>query len=384
LTFESRKNTMTPLHSKLCAMLGMQHPLIQAPMAGVQGSRLAIAVSQAGGLGSLPCAMLSPDQIRTEIEAIRAATTQPYNLNFFCHTSPPASVATPEREAAWRRLLAPYYEQLGIHAENVSTASMRAPFSQALCDLIEPYRPPVVSFHFGLPSAALVQRVKAWGGKVLCSATTVAEAQWLEAHGADAVIAQGLEAGGHRGVFLCANEHGIHQGLSSAFPQDWREELSTQQGTLTLLPQIVGAVRVPVIAAGGIADARGVQAVFALGASAVQIGTAFLLCDEATTSAVHRAALAHSAAHPEQHHTQLTTLFTGRPARGITNRLMRELGAIHPATPVFPTSTAAVAPLRARAETTGSADFSPLWSGQNASGCQAIPAKQLMAGLGFA
>ena len=371
----------------LCQILGITHPLIQAPMAGVQGSALAIAVSQAGGLGSLPCAMLSPEQIKGEIETIRAATGAsglhglPYNLNFFCHAPPPHDVATLEREAAWRKLLAPYYAEHDIDAASISAGAGRAPFSDALCDLIAPFKPPVVSFHFGLPAPHLVARIKAWGGKVLSSATTVAEAQWLEVHGADAIIAQGVEAGGHRGVFLRMNEHGSHAGLSNTFPSDWRDELSTQQGTFTLAPQIVAAVNVPVIAAGGIASAYGVQAAFALGASAVQIGTAFMLCPEATTSALHRAALGRSAAHPEQHHTELTTLFTGRPARGITNRIMRELGAINTATPAFPTSTAAIAPLRAAAEKAGYADFSPLWSGQNASGCRTVPAAELMAGL---
>jgi nitronate monooxygenase len=365
----------------ICSLIGIEQPLIQAPMAGVQGSTLAIAVSQAGGLGSLPCAALSPEQICAEIEAIRTATNRPYNINFFCHTPPPADVATPEREAAWRKLLAPYYAEHGIDAANIPAGAGRAPFSEALCDLIEPFKPPVVSFHFGLPDAKLVMRIKAWGGKVLSSATTVAEAQWLQANGADAIIAQGIEAGGHRGVFLRTNEHGTHAGLSETFPQDWRNELSNQQGTFTLLPQIVASVKLPVIAAGGIANGKGVQAAFALGASAVQVGTAFMLCPEATTSPLHRAQLAHSAAHPEQHHTQLATLFTGRPARGITNRLMRELGAINTNTPAFPTSTAALAPLRAAAEKAGSADFSPLWSGQNASGCKAVPAAELLRDL---
>ncbi len=361
-----------------CQLVHIQQPLIQAPMAGVQGSALAIAVSRAGALGSLPCAMLSPEQIRVEIEVIRAATDLPYNLNFFCHTSPPADVATPAHEAAWQRLLAPYYAEHGIDAAHIAAGAGRSPFSEALCDVIAPYRPPVLSFHFGLPSPSLVARVKAWGAVVLSSATTVAEAQWLQAQGADAIIAQGVEAGGHRGMFLRTHENGQHEGLSATFPDDWKSELATQQGTFTLLPQIVAAVNVPVIAAGGIASAQGVHAALALGASAVQVGTAFMLCPEATTSALHRAQLAHSAAHPQQHHTQLTTLFTGRPARGITNRLMRELGAINPAAPVFPTSTAALAPLRAAAEKAGHSDFSPLWSGQNASGCRAIPAAQLL------
>ncbi len=372
---------MKTAQKNLCHWLGIAEPLIQAPMAGVQGSALAIAVSRAGGLGSLPCAMLSAEQIKTEIELIRAATSKPYNLNFFCHLSPSAVVATPEREAAWRKLLAPYYAEHGIDPASIPTGSGRAPFSEALCDVIAPFKPPVVSFHFGLPPSELVARVKAWGGKVLSSATTVAEARWLQAHGADAIIAQGIEAGGHRGMFLLRNTDGSHPGLSGPFPEDWSKELSTQQGTFALLPQIVKAVRVPVIAAGGIATRQGVQAAFALGASAVQIGTAFLLCPEATTSALHRAALTHSATHPEQHHTQLTTLFTGRPARGIANRLMRELGAINPIAPVFPTSTAALTPLRTAEENTGSSGFSPLWSGQNAMGCKAVAAPEIVCEL---
>jgi nitronate monooxygenase len=212
----------------------------------------------------------------------------------------------------------------------------------------------VVSFHFGLPSAELLARVQSWGAKVLSSATTVEEARWLEAQGVDAIIAQGAEAGGHRGMFLS-------------------DDLTTQAGTLALVPQVVGAVKTPVIAAGGIADARGVAAALALGAAGVQVGTAYLLCPEATTSAVHRAALKSDAAH----HTALTNVFSGRPARGIVNRVMREVGPISAAAPEFPLAAAALAPLRAKAESLKSGDFSPLWSGQNASGCKEVPAAQL-------
>jgi nitronate monooxygenase len=381
---------MNTLTKPLCDLLNIKLPIIQAPMAGVQGSSLAIAVSNAGGLGSLPCAMLTTEQMIKEIETIRAGmseTQAPYNLNFFCHTSPPAHVATAEREAAWRQLLAPFYAQYGIDAASIPAGAGRAPFSEALCDLIAPFKPPVVSFHFGLPEAKLVQRIKSWGGKVLSSATTVAEALWLEQHGADAIIAQGLEAGGHRGMFLLQDAHhkngqqGKHAGLADAFPRNWRNEIATQQGTFTLLPQIAAAVKLPVIAAGGIVNAASVQAALQLGAAAVQVGTAYMLCPEATTSALHRAALQHAAAHPEAHHTELTTLFTGRPARGISNRLMQELGSINAVTPAFPTATAALAPLRAAAEKAGLPDFSPLWSGCNASGCQALPAADITAQL---
>jgi nitronate monooxygenase len=372
---------MPSSRDSFCALFSLKHPLIQAPMAGVQGSRLTIAASQTGAMGSLPCAMLTPEQMDSEIRAIRAATDRPYNLNFFCHIPPPPDVASDDKQAAWRDALAPYYADYGIDPGRIAAGAGRAPFSDALCELIEAHRPPVVSFHFGLPAAHLVQRIKRWGGKVISSATTVAEAQWLQAHGADAIIAHGLEAGGHRGMFLRANTWGTHAGLSSDFPSDWRTELSSQQGSFTLLPQIVSAVQLPVIAAGGIVDSATVRAAFALGASAVQIGTAFMLCDEASTSPLHRQALAHSAAHPQQHHTQLTSLFTGRPARGIRNRLMQEMGELNPLAPAFPTSTAALAPLRAAAEQAGKSDFTPLWSGQNARGCKAVPASQLIAEL---
>jgi nitronate monooxygenase len=224
-----------------------------------------------------------------------------------------------------------------------------------MADVLEDFKPRVVSFHFGLPAPALVARVKGWGARVLSSATTVAEAVWLEAQGVDAVIAQGLEAGGHRGIFLS-------------------EDLTTQLGTFALVPQVVKAVKIPVIAAGGIADANGVRAAMALGAAAVQAGTAFLLCPEATTSAVHRAALKGE----DARHTALTNLFTGRPARGIVNRIMREVGAIDATAPEFPLATAAIAPLRAKAEAKGSGEFSPLWSGENATGCKEISAGQLV------
>jgi len=344
----------------LQALLGIELPLIQAPMAGAQDHRLAVAVSQVGALGSLPGAMLDAAGLRRELTALTEKTAKPYNLNFFCHTPPPIDA---EREVVWRQALASYYAELGIDSASVATGPGRQPFSAELAELLDEFRPAVVSFHFGLPSAELLARVRACGAKILSSATTVEEALWLEAQGTDAIIAQGLEAGGHRGHFLDT-------------------DLSRQLGTFALLPQMVRAVRVPVIAAGGIADAAGVRAAMALGAAGVQIGTAYLCCDEATTSAVHRAAL-HS---PAAQHTALTNLFSGRPARGIVNRLMRELGPLSSLSPEFPLATAAIAPLRSAAESQGSGDFSPLWAGQNASGCKAIGARELTRELaqGFA
>jgi nitronate monooxygenase len=335
-------------------------PLIQAPMAGSQGSALAIAVSNAGALGSLPCAMLSLEAMCDELGAMRAQTSRPVNVNFFVHTPPAADAA---REARWREALSPYYREFSIDAAAIPPGPGRAPFSSAAAEALAGFKPAVVSFHFGLPSPELVARVKAWGARVIASATTVDEARWLEARGVDAIIAQGVEAGGHRGMFLSG-------------------EIATQLGTFALLPQVVSAVKVPVIAAGGIADAKGVAAAMALGAAGVQVGTAYLLCPEAKTSPVHRAALKSEAART----TALTNLFTGRPARGIMNRLMNELGPMSAAPPAFPLAAAAIAPLRAKAEGKGSGDFSPLWSGQNASGCREIPAADLTRELaaGFA
>jgi nitronate monooxygenase len=335
-------------------LLGIDLPIIQAPMAGWQGSEMAIAVANAGGLGSLPCAPLSLDVMQSELKAIQSATRKPFNVNFFCHIAPNVDAG---REAKWRKLLQPYFEEFGV-APAADAAPSRAPFSSAAADVLEPFKPAVVSFHFGLPAPDLVSRVKGWGSKVFGSATTVEEAVWLEQRGADAVIAQGFEAGGHRGMFLS-------------------EELTTQVGTFALLPQIARAVRVPVIAAGGIADAKGVAAAMSLGAAGVQLGTVYLLCPEAATTPAHRAALQSKRAA----HTALTNLFSGRPARGIMNRLMAELGPINSAVPAFPLAASALAPLRKKAESLGSGEFSPMWAGQNVSGCREISAAVLTRSL---
>lgn len=326
-------------------------PIVQAPMAGAQKHQLAAAVCEAGGLGSLPAAMLSPAELHSELQALQQATQRPYNVNFFCHTPPTPDAQT---QSAWQATLAPYYEAMGLVTNVASSGAARVPFNHEAADVLEAFRPAIVSFHFGLPAPDLLVRVKSWGSLVLSSATTVPEALWLQAHGADAIIAQGLEAGGHRGMFLS-------------------DDLSTQVGTFALLPQIVQAVQLPVIAAGGIASAAGVAAAKALGAAAVQIGTAYLCSHEATTSALHRAALQSSAAQ----HTALTNLFTGRPARGIVNRVMRELGPMHPQAPAFPLATADMAPLRAAAEAQGCSDFTPLWAGQNASACRTAAAADI-------
>lgn len=320
-------------------------------MAGVQTSALCIAVSNAGGLGSLPCAMLSADMLRNELQAIQAGTSKPYNVNFFCHTPPEHDIG---RNQKWQQALSPYYLELGLNPEEFPSGPGRTPFSAELVEVLEEFKPPFVSFHFGLPKPDLLKRVKAMGAQILSSATTVEEAMWLQANGCDIVIAQGLEAGGHRGHFL-------------------KHELSLQSGTFALLPQVVKAVDIPVIAAGGVANAQGVAAAMALGAKAVQIGTAYLLAPECTTSAVHRKALASA----EAQHTALTNLFSGRPARGIVNRIMREMGCISDHPPEFPLATAGIAPLRAKAESLGLDDFTPLWAGQNASECLEASATEI-------
>ncbi|WP_432467487.1 NAD(P)H-dependent flavin oxidoreductase [Agarivorans sp. Z349TD_8] len=333
------------------ALLGTQLPIIQSPMAGVQDSALTIAVSEAGGLGSLPCGMLSIEQIVSEIGFIKQATDKPYNLNFFCHKM---QAYAEYQHMLWRKKLKPYFEELAIHSESLPHYANRTPFNHDIADAIEPFKPEFISFHFGLPEQSLLARIKGWGTKIVSSATTIKEALWLESKGVDGIIAQGLEAGGHRGMFLS-------------------DDISTQMGMSALVPQIVNKVSVPVIAAGGIADSQGVQAALQLGAGAVLIGTAYLLCPEAKTSRLHRAAIKSS----KSQHTALTNVFSGRPARGIVNRVMKELGYMHPLAPSFPYASIEMTQLRGEAEKLNSDAFSPLWCGQNTTGCKNISARAL-------
>jgi nitronate monooxygenase len=337
--------------NRIHELLGIELPIIQAPMAGSSDAELAIAVAEAGGLGSLPCGMLTPDQVISAVTAIRLRTARPVNLNFFCHRLP---APDPPREERWRALLAPYYAELGIATSAPTEPGNRLPFDDAMCDVVAALRPAVVSFHFGLPASPLLERVRASGARIISSATTVEEARWLAGEGCDAVIAQGFEAGGHRAMFLATDP-------------------ASQVGTLALVPQMVDAIRTPVIAAGGIADARGVAAAFALGASAVQIGTAYLRCPESRASALHRRALAEA----REDRTVLTNVITGRPARGIINRVIREIGPLAPLVPDFPRAAEALAPLRSQAEKNGSADFSTLWAGQAAALGGELPAGAL-------
>jgi len=336
---------------RILDLFGIELPIVQAPMAGASTPAMAIAVSEAGGLGSLACAQLSVDEARQAVSAIRAGTSRPLNLNFFCHAAPPGDDA---RLGPWRQAMAPYYVERGLDPGMELPRATRRPFDDEACGLVEECRPEVVSFHLGLPARELLDRVKRTGARVIGSATTVAEATWLAERGCDAVVAMGLEAGGHRGAFLS-------------------DDMSRQVGTFALVPQVADAVRVPVIAAGGIADARGIVAAFALGASAVQIGTAYLFSPEARIAPVYLEAL--KAAGDDD--TVLTNVFTGRPARGIVNRAVRELGPLSSLAPPFPLAAPALAPLRAKAEAAGSSDFTPLWSGQAARLSRARPAGEL-------
>jgi nitronate monooxygenase len=337
--------------TRLLNLLNIEIPIIQAPMAGADSVALGRAVASTGALGSLACALLSPEEVRESIFALREGMARPFNLNFFCHAMEAPDAVAAEK---WKNLLRPHYDRLGLNIETVAASRLRMPFDAEACAVVEEVVPQIVSFHFGLPDPTLVERLKRRGIKILSSATSVAEARWLESRGCDAVIAQGIEAGGHRGMFL-------------------ETAISTQAGLFALLPQIVDAVSVPVIATGGIADARGIVAAFALGASGVQLGTAYLLCPEAKVSPLHRQALEQVT----DNGTALTNLFSGRPARGILNSFMRESGPISDVAPAFPYAATLVAPLRAASEKSGSWDYMQMWSGQAASLARSMPAHEL-------
>lgn len=339
-------------NSRLLDLLGIELPIIQAPMAGSDTPAMAAEVSRAGGLGSLAGALLSQQKLSDGVQAIRAITSQPFNLNFFCHTmTPEIDRAQQER---WKQALRPHYERLGLDIENVAPAPLRMPFDAAVCEAVEALRPVVVSFHFGLPEPALIQRLKARRIRILASATSVTEARWLEERGCDGIIAQGSEAGGHRSMFL-------------------ERDVATQTGLMSLLPQVVGAVSVPVIAAGGIADGRGIAAALALGASAAQLGTAYLFCPEANVSPLYRKALAEA----PDNATAITNVFSGRPARGIVNRFVRDIGPMSQAAPDFPHAATLVAPLRTASEKAGSTDYMQMWAGQSVRLGRPMPAFEL-------
>jgi nitronate monooxygenase len=340
---------------RLLDLFKIEVPIVQAPMAGAIDTELAVAVAKAGGLGSLPCAMLTPDKAREQVNIVRQQVAAPVNLNFFAHTP---TAPEPARVAAWRERLAPYYEELGLDPGMPVPMAARAPFDAAMCALVEELKPEVVSFHFGLPEAGLLARVKAAGSIVIASATTVEEGRWLAARGVQAIIAQGAEAGGHRSMFLT-------------------DDVATQSGTFALVPQMADAVDVPVIAAGGIADGRGIAAAFALGASGVQLGTAYLRTPESKVSAIIRARLAAAG----EATTAITNVMTGRAARGVVNRAMAEIGPVTAAHPGFPHAAAAFGPLKAAAEKLGRADFTNVWAGLAVALGRDTPAEDLTRAL---
>jgi nitronate monooxygenase len=340
---------------RLLDLFKTEFPIVLSPMAGAMDTELAIAAAQGGALGSLPCAMISVDKAREQFNIIRQRISAPLNMNFTCQQMVEADAALMAR---WKLRLAPYYEELGLDPTAPLAVSNRAPFDAAMCELVEELKPEVVSFHYGLPDQTLVRRVKEAGCLVMSSATIVREAVWLEQHGVDVIIAQGAEAGGHRGMFLT-------------------DDIAEQPGTFALVPQVVDAVKVPVIAAGGIADGRGIAAAFALGAAGVQIGTAYLRCPESGLSAPARVALAEA----RDDGTVITNVMTGRPARGVVNRAMRELGPVSPDAPAFPHSATALGPLKAAAEKLGKVDFTNLWAGQALRLGREMPAEELTRAL---
>jgi nitronate monooxygenase len=348
------EQTMWP-DRRLIDLFKTEFPIVLAPMAGVMDADLVIAAAQGGALGSLPCALLTVEKAREQVNIIRQRVSAPINMNFFCHEAVAVDTAD---ETTWKRRLSPYYKEYGLDPAAPINVANRAPFDAAMCDLVEELKPEITSFHFGLPQARLLARVKATGCKVMSSATTVKEAIWLEEHGADVIIAQGAEAGGHRGMFLTEN-------------------IGEQPGTFALVPQVVDAVRVPVIAAGGIADGRGIAAAFALGAAGVQIGTAYLRCPESKVIAPARTALAQA----RDDSTVITNVMTGRPARGVANRVMREVGPVSPDAPAFPHAATALSPLKAAAEKQGRVDFTNLWAGQAVRLGREMPAAELTRAL---
>lgn len=340
---------------RLIDLFKTEFPIVLAPMAGVMDADLVVAAAKGGALGSLPCAMLSADKAREQVQIIRQRISAPINMNFFCHKQ---AAADPSQQAAWKERLTPYYKEFGLDPAEPINAANRAPFDAAMCEVVEELKPEIVSFHFGLPEQSLLARVRATGCKIIAAATTVKEAIWLEEHGVDAITAQGAEAGGHRGMFLTDN-------------------IAEQPGTFALVPQVVDAVHVPVIAAGGIADGRGIAAAFALGAAGVVIGTAYLRCPESKVSALARTALAQG----RDDSTVVTNVMTGRPARGLVNRAMREVGPVSPLAPQFPHAATPFAPLRAAAEKRGSLDFTNVWAGQAVRLGRDMPAAELTRAL---
>lgn len=321
-------------------------------MAGASTPAMATAAANAGAMGSLGCAFAGADQIRNDVRAVRNASNRALNLNFFVHVRPRIDEAKIRRASA---RLAPWFDRLG--AQPTPPAETLLPFDAAVCEVVIAAAPKVASFHFGLPDAALTGRLKDAGIVVISSATSVVEARWLEDHGADAVIAQAYEAGGHSGWFL------ERAGADVA-------------GTMALVPRIVDAVTVPVIAAGGIGDGRGIAAALMLGAAGVQIGTAFLATPESIISAAHKTALLAASGDD----TVMSPAFSGRRARTIVNDFAADMAGFDD-WPDFPLMNAATAPLRAASVAAGLPDAIALWSGQAVGLVRAETTSQVVARL---
>ncbi len=317
-------------------------------MANAAGVELAVAVIEGGGVGSLPCGMLSADEARPQAAQVRARCSGPLNLNFFCHEA-----VEEADDRAWLKLLRPYYDEYGVEPSK-GGGPVRGAFDEAMCAMVEEVRPELVSFHFGLPREELLERVRRAGCTILSSATTVEEARRLAERRVDAIVAQGWEAGGHAGRFLPGRP-------------------AEQMGLFALLPQIVDSTGLPVIAAGGIADGRGIAAALTLGATAVQIGTAYLRSPESLVRPAHRAALASA----DAERTVFTNLYTGGLARGLPTRLTEELGPARTEAPPYPQAARALDPLARAAAERGEAGFAPMWAGQAARLAPALPAREL-------
>ena len=345
-----------PLQTVLTQRLGLSHPIIQAPMAGGATTvDLVAAVCGAGALGFIGAAYLTPPQIAEVSRALRARTARPFGINLF---APLPAPETPRDAAPALERVAPYHAELGLPPPTLP-ASTGDPFREQLAAALESGAS-VFSFTFGILPAGAIEAIKARGMFLIGTATTVEEARALEAAGVDAVVAQGSEAGAHRGTFAADFE-------------------AAMIGTMALVPQVADAVPVPVIASGGIMDGRGIAAALALGASAAQMGTAFLTCDEAGIPDAHKAAILGA----REHETRLTRAFSGRPARGIVNRFMREVegpgapGAILP----YPLQNVLTRPLRTAAAKQGRAEFLSLWAGQGVRMARRQSAADLVARL---
>lgn len=340
------------MSNPLLSLLNIQLPILQSPMVGVSTPRLAAAVSSAGGLGSIGIGASNVEQARAMIRETAALTDKPFNVNLFCHAP---AIHDSARETQWLNVLAPFFAEF----DAVAPAALREIYTSFVEDpdmlqMLLEEKPAVVSFHFGLPPQSAIDALKDAGIILLCSVTNLAEAQLAEHAGVHALVAQGYEAGGHRGVFD---------------PQQ-----DTEMGTFALVRVLTSACKLPVIAAGGIMDGTGIKAVMQLGASAAQLGTAFILCPESSANRAYREALKGSRAHQ----TKVTSVISGRPARGMVNRNFTLLATAATALPDYPLTYDANKALNAAATAHANTDFAVQWAGQGAPLARELPAAALV------